>query len=84
MTAGGLLYKLAGDNSGVGPVATGAVLVGATSLLASSHSIARHRQIARAERESVEQKRVAEASLMPMLSGSVGHPALGATLSFRF
>jgi hypothetical protein len=58
--------------------------VGALSLLVSAQSIARHHEIASAEREAERKRAVAEATFAPLVGTAQSRPTVGATLSLRF
>jgi hypothetical protein len=58
--------------------------IGGLGLFTARHAITTHNRIARSERENEERRRVAEASLSPLVTGSLTHPGVGAALSLRF
>src|SRR5262245_38819023 len=82
-TAGVLLmlrsYDASNDSFKIGAAAA---TLGGLSILTSTRSIYRHRVIA--QREAEEKKRVAEATVSPLVGFDRGNPSLGASLSLRF
>jgi hypothetical protein len=63
-------------------IGAAAATLGTLSILTSSRSIYRHRVLA--ERDAEQKKRVAEASVSPLIGFDRANPSLGASLSVRF
>jgi hypothetical protein len=83
LTAGALVLKMADGDGGIREAGMGAVALGGLGLFTATHAIKTHNRIARVERENEERRRMAEASLSPLVTGSLNHPGVGATLSVR-
>ncbi|HEY9228703.1 MAG TPA: hypothetical protein VIP11_18755 [Gemmatimonadaceae bacterium] len=79
IAAGSMLVTRPNLSEDARSVGVGATVVGGLSLLLSSQSIYRHRQIVVAEREA-SRKRVAEATVAPLVAPN----AVGASVSLRF
>ena len=82
-TAGVLLILRSQDTSDDSfKVGAAAATLGGLSILTSTVTIHRHRVLA--EREAEQKKRVAEASVSPLIGFDRANPSFGASLSLRF
>ena len=81
-TAGVLLLKSPNPPANAVVIGATSAALGSMSILISSQSIYRHRVIA--QREAEEKKRVAEATVSPLVGFDRAHPSFGASLSLRF
>jgi hypothetical protein len=79
--AGGLVVAV-GRNPDARAISGAVVAVGGIGLLAATHSIRTHNQLAKRDEEA--RRHVAQATLSPTITGSLNNPGVGATLSLRF
>jgi hypothetical protein len=85
MASGGLFFALADDRKpGLRMIGGGVMALGGLGLYTASRSIRTHNDIVRTEREEEARRRVAQATVSPMITGSLSNPGVGATLSLRF